>query len=84
MIAKFPNKGDEANTVLWEGVALTLAADAGIPVPAWRIAAVAMWRKVAAKLSLISAEIDRMASAFEHEDLRAALRLAAENRPQSY
>lgn len=36
-IAKFPNKGDEVNTVLWEAVALTLAAKAGIQVPAWRL-----------------------------------------------
>jgi serine/threonine-protein kinase HipA len=36
-IAKFPNKGDEVNTVLWEAVALTLAAKAGISVPLWRI-----------------------------------------------
>ncbi len=36
-IAKFPNKGDEWNTVVWEAVALTLAAKAGIPVPAWRL-----------------------------------------------
>lgn len=41
MIAKFPNKGDEVNTVLWEAVALTLAAKAGISVPAWRIETVA-------------------------------------------
>jgi serine/threonine-protein kinase HipA len=40
-IAKFPNKGDEVNTVLWEAVALTLAAKAGIPVSAWRLEAVA-------------------------------------------
>ena len=40
-IAKFPNKGDEINTVLWEAVALTLAAKAGIPVPAWRLETVA-------------------------------------------
>ena len=40
-IAKFPNKGDEVNTVLWEAVALTLAAKAGIPVPAWRLETVA-------------------------------------------
>ena len=40
-IAKFPNKGDEINTVLWEGVALTLAAMAGIPIPAWRLETVA-------------------------------------------
>ena len=40
-IAKFPNKGDEVNAVLWEALALTLAAKAGIPVPAWRIETVA-------------------------------------------
>lgn len=40
-IAKFPNKGDEVNAVLWEAVALTLAAKAGIPVPAWRLETVA-------------------------------------------
>lgn len=36
-IAKFPNKGDEIKTVLWEAVALTLAAKAGVAVPAWRL-----------------------------------------------
>ena len=36
-IAKFPNKGDEVNTVAWEAVALTLAGKAGIPVPQWRL-----------------------------------------------
>ncbi len=36
-IAKFPNKGEELNVVLWEAVALRLAAKAGIAVPAWRI-----------------------------------------------
>ena len=40
-IAKFPNKGDEVNIVLWEAVALTLAEKAGIPVPAWRVESVA-------------------------------------------
>ncbi len=40
-IAKFPNKADEMNTVLWEGVALTLAGKAGITVPAWRLETVA-------------------------------------------
>jgi serine/threonine-protein kinase HipA len=40
-IAKFPNKADDLNTVLWEAVALTLAAKAGISVPAWRVEAVA-------------------------------------------
>jgi serine/threonine-protein kinase HipA len=40
-IAKFPSRGDEVNTVLWEVVALTLAAKAGIVVPAWRLEHVA-------------------------------------------
>jgi serine/threonine-protein kinase HipA len=36
-IAKFPSKADDMNTVLWEAVALTLAAKAGITVPTWRV-----------------------------------------------
>lgn len=36
-LAKFPHKEDDINVVLWEGVALALAAKAGIDVPAWRI-----------------------------------------------
>lgn len=36
--------------------------------------AVATWRDEAAKRGIRKAEIDRMASAFEHEDLKAALR----------
>ena len=36
-IAKFPHKDDEINAVLWEGVALRLAAKSGISVPDWRI-----------------------------------------------
>lgn len=35
--------------------------------------ATSKWKKVAAKLGLSAAAIDRMASAFEHEDLKAAL-----------
>ena len=35
--------------------------------------AVSRWRKAAARLGIKLAEMDRMASAFEHEDLRAAL-----------
>jgi serine/threonine-protein kinase HipA len=40
-IAKFPNKGDEVNIVLWEAVALTLAENSGIPVSSWRIETIA-------------------------------------------
>jgi serine/threonine-protein kinase HipA len=42
---------------------------------------VASWRREASKLGLTLAEIDRMASAFEHEDLTAALALVS--RPKS-
>jgi serine/threonine-protein kinase HipA len=35
-------------------------------------ASVKQWRRVAAKLGLAKAQIDRMASAFEHEDLASA------------
>lgn len=38
--------------------------------------AVTTWREEAARLGLTQAEIDRMASAFEHEDLKAALSLS--------
>jgi serine/threonine-protein kinase HipA len=38
--------------------------------------AVAKWRKEAAKLGLTAAEINRMASAFEHADLKVALSFA--------
>jgi serine/threonine-protein kinase HipA len=40
-IAKFPQHGDETRITLWEAVALTLAAKAGIPTPEWRIKNVA-------------------------------------------
>lgn len=40
-IAKFPHKDDEINTVLWEAVALTLAAKSGLAVPVWRLETVA-------------------------------------------
>jgi serine/threonine-protein kinase HipA len=40
-IAKFPRKDDEINTVVWEAVALALAAKAGIAVPDNRIKIIA-------------------------------------------
>lgn len=36
-IAKFPRKDDEYNVVVWEAVALTLAKNAGITLPSWRL-----------------------------------------------
>ena len=40
-IAKFPQHGDPIRVTLWEAVALTLAAQAGLPTPDWRIEKVA-------------------------------------------
>lgn len=40
-IAKFPHKDDDHNTVLWEALALTLASNAKIAVPEWRLEFVA-------------------------------------------
>jgi serine/threonine-protein kinase HipA len=36
-IAKFPQHGDLIPTIAWEAVALMLAANAAVPVPAWRM-----------------------------------------------
>jgi serine/threonine-protein kinase HipA len=44
-IAKFPRKDDEINTVVWEAVALALAAKAGIAVPDSRIETIS-WKPV--------------------------------------
>ena len=52
-IAKFPRKDDDIDTVLWESVALTLAAQAGIAVPA------ATLEDVAGKPVLIVTRFDR-------------------------
>jgi len=54
-IAKFPHKDDEIDTVLWEVVALSLAAKAGIQVPDWRL------EKVADKAVLLLRRFDRAA-----------------------
>jgi serine/threonine-protein kinase HipA len=40
-IAKFPKNDDEVPVVRWEATALALAAEAGIPIPEWRIETVA-------------------------------------------
>jgi serine/threonine-protein kinase HipA len=35
--AKFPKKDDEVNAVIWEAAALSLAKDAKINTPVWRV-----------------------------------------------
>ena len=56
-IAKFPQQNDELKTVLWEAVALALAAKAGIEVPRWRV------ESVARKSVLVSQRFDRHGAA---------------------
>jgi serine/threonine-protein kinase HipA len=52
-IAKFPRKDDEFNVVLWEAVALTLAKNAKITVPSWRL------ERISEKPVLIIKRFDR-------------------------
>src|SRR5690606_5825932 len=40
-VAKFPQRDDEVDTVLWEALALQLAHDAKIIVPRWRVEIIA-------------------------------------------
>ena len=54
-IAKFPHAQDEVNVVLWEGIALALAGESGIDVPARRV------ETVAGKRVLIVRRFDRRA-----------------------
>lgn len=63
-IAKFPRKDDEFNVVLWEAVALSLAAKAGIKVPDWRI------EKVLQQPVLILKRFDRRGQAGEPSQQR--------------
>lgn len=52
-IAKFPCKDDDYSTVLWEALALTIAAKAGLTIPQWRL------ESVAKKPTLIIKRFDR-------------------------
>lgn len=71
-IAKFPRRDDDTSTVLWESVALQLAAKAGIDVAASRV------EKVARKPILIVDRFDR-AGARRIPFLSAMSMLAAKN-----
>lgn len=52
-IAKFPKPGDEYDVGKWEAVALLLAANAGIDVPAWRL------EQISGKTVLLLRRFDR-------------------------
>ena len=77
-IAKFPHQDDEVNTVLWEAVALRLAANAGIPVPEWRI------ERVMDKPVLLLRRFDRVRG--QRIPFLSAMSMlgASDNEPHSY
>jgi serine/threonine-protein kinase HipA len=77
-IAKFPNKGDEVNTVVWEAVALTLAVKAGIPVPQWRL------ETIANKPVLLLRRFDREGGARVPFLSAMSMLDARDNEPRSY
>lgn len=78
-IAKFPHRDDDANAVLWEAVAFTLAAEAGITVPAWRVEQIGD-----AKAALLVRRFDRGAG--RRIPFLSAMSMlgAADNEPHSY
>jgi serine/threonine-protein kinase HipA len=77
-IAKFPNKGDENNTVLWEALALTLAAKAGIQTPAWRL------EEVGGRPVILLRRFDRVDSARVPFLSAMSMLGAKDNEPHSY
>lgn len=53
LVAKFPQHGDPIRTIEWESVALSLAVEAGIPIPVWRM------EKVGDRHALLLQRFDR-------------------------
>jgi serine/threonine-protein kinase HipA len=78
-IAKFPHRDDDANIVLWEGVALRLAAFAGIAVPQWRVEPVAN-----NKAALVLRRFDRRNGTRVPFLSAMSMLGAADNEPHSY
>lgn len=78
LIAKFPSAKDEYDLVRWEGVALGLAAAAGVVVPEWRI------EDVADRRVLLLSRFDRRGT--ERVPFLTAMSLlgAADNETHSY
>ena len=77
-IAKFPHREDDRDIVLWEGVALALAARAGIRVPDWRI------EGVAGRRVLLVRRFDRIGRARVPFLSAMTMLGASDNEPRSY
>lgn len=78
-IAKFPHRDDDINIVLWESVALKLAASAGIAVPQNRVEMIGN-----AKAVLIIRRFDRQDGARTPFLSAMSMLSAADNDPHSY
>lgn len=77
-IAKFSHRDDSANVVLWEAVALSLAAEAGIAVPRWRV------EPAGNKAALVVTRFDRRKSVRIPFVSAMSMLGAADNEPHSY
>jgi serine/threonine-protein kinase HipA len=77
-IAKFPHRDDFLDAVLWEGVALAMAAQSGVTVPKWRVA------QLGKKHALILRRFDRDQGT--RTPLLSAMSMlgAADNEPHTY
>jgi serine/threonine-protein kinase HipA len=79
MLAKFPHANDEFDVVTWEAVALTLAGQAGLPVPPWRL------ERVQDQPVLVLGRFDRSAGRARLPFLSAMSMLGArDNETRSY
>lgn len=77
-IAKFPRKDDEFNVVVWEAIALTLAQNAGITIPPWRL------EKILGKSVLIIKRFDRIKENRIPFLSAMSMLSAQDNEPHSY
>ncbi|MGA2128771.1 MAG: type II toxin-antitoxin system HipA family toxin [Xanthobacteraceae bacterium] len=78
VIAKFPQHGDLIRVTVWEAVALTLAAHAGIATPDWRL------EKVADRDVMLLRRFDRRGNARIPFLSAMSLLDATDNEPHSY
>lgn len=77
-IAKFPSNQDDYNKVRWEAVALTLAENAGLAVPQWRV------ENVAGKDVLLMGRFDRQGKARIPYQSAMTMLEATDNEQRSY
>ncbi|MBI3864469.1 MAG: type II toxin-antitoxin system HipA family toxin [Planctomycetia bacterium] len=78
LVAKFPHQNDEVDVELWEAVALSLAREAGIHVPEWRI------ERISGKSVLLLRRFDRTVT--ERIPFLSAMSMlgARDHEPRSY